>query len=247
MCKHRWQQIEQLCHKMFTGDRLMWCHRACVSQEGRWGETWTLPQSLWLWSPLPWLLRPAGADQRACTDSWGATHRRPPLLLRQVSFSRSRPLCPGWNSRRFNESFADVVLRASHAGSERLKHKDLEWTDYPFWIKTQAVLLATLPLIDSVFASRQIPFSDLEAFALIVRSLKTWLNLIMIGKMDWWEKWFVPVVRQSVFNFTISKESVDTTARGRDTACHHTSEIAFYRIILRLSWMHAWKKIKNKK
>lgn len=96
------------------------------------------PQACWRWSEgVHWQL---GSN----------TQKTPPLLLHQVSFSRSRPLCPGWNSRRFNESFADLVLRASHAGSECLKHKDLELTDYPFWIKTQAVLLATLPRIDSV-------------------------------------------------------------------------------------------------
>lgn len=104
-------------------------------------KTLSLPQSQWLWSPLPpllvWLGLVAQAccwhqSQSACTARWGAANWPAPLHPCQDStapFRRGRSLRPGWNTggwvKRSQELSGKKIQRTGRVGRwfRRKKHR----------------------------------------------------------------------------------------------------------------------------
>lgn len=176
-------------------------------------QTLSLPQSLWLWSPLPPLSVLLGSvpqaywhwSQSVCTDRRGAAHRQPPLHLRQDStapFPRGRSLRPGWNTgrrvKRSQEWSGMAIQRTGQAGSRfnaevqgsmRDRFSFLNQIPKQLLCRSRLwwILSATVSSPGNLLPGRLNP-SPIYLNHLLLLSgerLKAWLDLMLIGKNEW--------------------------------------------------------------
>lgn len=108
------------------------------TQEGQWGETWNLPQSLWLWSPLPPLRLRLGSSGLLALIT-GSVHqqmrsstRTPPPPERALS-PEEDPFVQGES-----KTFAGMIWNSDSWPHRKWIWRSTtiyNWTDDPFWIK----------------------------------------------------------------------------------------------------------------
>lgn len=176
-------------------------------------KTLSLPQSQWLWSPLPpllvWLGLVAQAccwhqSQSACTARWGAANWPAPLHPCQDStapFRRGQSLRPGWNTggwvKRSQELSGKKIQRTGRVGRWfwRRKHQRTGSASFHRFQKERRCGHASkfqvqsdlLPWWSEFFAKMFLNNLLLGSKARI----KNWPQFELIGKMTWW---FVPAI-----------------------------------------------------
>lgn len=120
-------------------------------------KTQALPQSQWLWSPLPPPVVRLGSvaqacwwhrSQSACTARWGANWPAPlhPCQDSTAPLRRGRSLCPGWNSggqvRGSQEQSGKRIQRTGQVESWFWRRKQ-QWTGSPSWNIFKELLCVT--------------------------------------------------------------------------------------------------------
>lgn len=160
------------------------------------GQTSSLPQSPWLWSPLPPLLVRLGSvpqacwhwSQSVCTDTNNplSTPARTaqPLSAEADPFVQGETLGDGSKSRR-----NDLEWRSRELAKQEVDFKEAQRNQFSFLKQIPKQLLCVLSKF--VFFPGRLNSSQIYLNHLLLVSrvrIKTWLDFKLIGKMNWCDR-----------------------------------------------------------